>query len=45
MTTVFGKTRHSRVASSSLYRGGISDGYIEGGLSRLLGRKGPCTRI
>ncbi len=45
MTTVSSEIRHSRVADSSLYKGGISGRYIEGGLSRSLGRKGPCARM
>ncbi len=35
--------RHFRAADSSSYRGGISDGYIKRGLSKSLGKKGPCT--
>ncbi len=45
MTAVSGETRYSRAADSSSYRGGISGGYIEGGLSRSLGRKSPCARM
>ncbi len=44
MTAVSGEIRHSGVANSGSYEGGISSRYIEGGLSRSLGRKGPCTR-
>ncbi len=45
MTTISGETRHSEATDSGSYRGDISGRYIEGGLSRSLGRKGPCTRM
>ncbi len=45
MTAVSGKTRHSRVADSGSYGGGISGRYIERGLSGSLGRKGPYARM
>ncbi len=45
MIAISSETRHSRAADGGLYRGGISDRYIERGLSRLLGRKGPCARM
>ncbi len=43
MTTISGKIRHSRVADSSSYKGGVSDEYMKRGLSGSLDRKGLCT--
>ncbi len=44
-TTISGEIRQSGTADSSSYGGGISSRYIKGGLSGLLGRKGPCARM
>ncbi len=45
MTTISSEIKHSRVGNSSLYRGSIGSGYIEGELSGLLGKKVPYTRM
>ncbi len=43
MTAVSGEIRQSGIADSSSYRGSVSGGYIKGGLSGSLDRKGPCA--
>ncbi len=45
MTAVSSEIRQSGMADSSSYGGGISGGYIKGGLSGSLDRKGPCARM
>ncbi len=45
VTTISSENKPTKVADSSLYRGSISSRYIEGGLSRSLGRKGSCTKV
>ncbi len=45
MTAVSSEIRQSGTADSSSYGGGVGSGYIKGGLSGSLGRKGPCARM
>ncbi len=45
MTAISGEIRYPKVADSNLYRDGINSRYIEGGLSKSFGRKGPCARM